>query len=302
MENLGGMSPEAHPVFVSRRRAFAMMAASAVTVSRARAESGEHRRIDVKLSEEFQDSGERNVLAVVSSVAHAIWKHCPRTVWTMPGFWVFRSSDGPITLHRHRADGRIAIGLTARKYFWSQYAFQFAHEFCHALAGHSNDWHAAWLGNHGASQWFEESLCETASLFALQALSADWARNPPFEKWREYAPRLSEYVCDRLATAAARLPDASRFREWFDGQLGSLRESGSQREKNLVVARELLPVFERCPGGWESVTFLNRVTDRDPRKSFAKQLRDWERACPEEHRPFASGIAALFPYDAAERV
>jgi hypothetical protein len=81
-----------------------------------------------------------------------------------------------------------------------------------------------------------------------------------------------------------------------------LRESGSQREKNLVVARELLPVFERCPGGWESVTFLNRVTDRDPRKSFAKQLRDWERACPEEHRPFASGIAALFPYDAAERV
>ena len=35
-------------------------------------------------------------------------------------------------------------GLAVEGTYWAQFAYQFGHEFCHALAGHCNDWKLCW--------------------------------------------------------------------------------------------------------------------------------------------------------------
>lgn len=284
---------------LSRRAALGLLAGVPLGFpGKAHAEAGAGRRIDLLLSEGFEESGADNVRAVLVSAADALWRHCPDSRWEVPGFYVFRSPNTPITLHKHRSDGRVAIGLTADKFFWSQYAFQFAHEFCHALTGHANDWRVTWIGDHGTGQWFEEALCETGSLFALLAMSRDWALKPPFENWRAFAPKLKDYTLKRLAAAEALLPDPGQFPDWFQAQLPSLRESGTQRDKNLVVARHLLPLFQDFPRGWESLTYLNRVQNRDPRKSFGRLLADWNEAVPAGFRAFLARLRDSFPGEA----
>lgn len=58
---------------------------------------------------------------------------------------VYRSRESPIVDYGHREDGRVAIGLNVEGRQWAQFAYQFVHEFCHALAGHSNQWKEKWI-------------------------------------------------------------------------------------------------------------------------------------------------------------
>ena len=72
-----------------------------------------------------------------------------------------------------------------------------------------------------------------------------------------------------------------------------MRENPTLREKNCIVAAQLLPLFEADPSGWESLAFLN-LGPRDAKKVLAQQLADWSENCPAKHKPFVSKIAALF--------
>ncbi|MCP6756902.1 hypothetical protein NL533_35270, partial [Klebsiella pneumoniae] len=78
-----------------------------------------------------------------------------------------------------RNDAReIVLKLDTSNTFWSQYAYQFAHEFCHVLCGYRED--------DPGTQWFEETLCETASLFVLRAMAREWKTAPPYPHWKDY--------------------------------------------------------------------------------------------------------------------
>jgi hypothetical protein len=65
------------------------------------------------------------------------------------------------------------------------------------------------------------------------------------------------------------------------------------RDKNLVVAAALLPLFERTPKHWEAISYLNSSQPRG-RQTFATYLREWHERCPERHRPFVVEIAREF--------
>ena len=252
------------------------------------------RQLDFQLTEGFGDVQVADLRAVLNSTAESLWRHCPNTRWEVPGFHVYRSRTTPITLHEHRTDERIAIGLAAEGRHWAQFAFQFAHEFAHALASHAGDWKMRWIGNHGANQWFEEALCETASLFALRAMSRTWADQPPYPNWKSYAPALTKYAEERLAQCATILAADAPFVPWFAGQIESLRKASTQRDKNLVVARQLLPLFETQPAGWESLTALNLTRDRDPGKAFDRHFADWIASAPESQRGFLARVRSVF--------
>ena len=292
-------APTAHPSVTSAvtfqsRRSFLLTTATLLQRAVAAGNDNPPQKLDLRLTEGFEESGVANVKAVLLSAAKTLWQHCPHTDWQTNGFEVFRSPASPITLHKHRPDGRIAIGLTADKGFWCQYAFQFAHEFAHALASHSNTWRENWIGDHGCNQWFEESLCETASLFALRAMGHEWATSPPFPNWRNYATNFAPYVEHRLRSSHELLPDPKRFGEWFQTELPSLRSSAKQREKNIVIARHLLPLFERDPSGWESLTTLNRTSNRDPQKPWNQHLSDWLNSSHARHHAFVQSIIEAF--------
>lgn len=81
-------------------------------------------------------------------------------------------ADAPRVLYRKDPGDDYIVELTALGNHWSQYAYQFAHEFCHILTEYDR--------LHGsANQWFHETLCETASLFALKRMSDTWSVSPP---------------------------------------------------------------------------------------------------------------------------
>ena len=252
------------------------------------------RALDFRIGEGFGDAPPDNIRAVIRSAAETIWKHGPDTRWQVPGFFIFQSKDAPITLFDHHADGRIAIGLTTQGTYWAQFAYQFAHEFCHALAGHANDWRRPWIRERKANHWLEESLCETASLFALRAMAAAWRTAPPYPNWKDYAAALRSYADDWAEKVTVVREPGFDFRKWFAENEAAMRANGTLRERNAVVALQLLPLFEAAPKGWEAVTFLNLTDDRKPDRSLADHFRAWRRAAPEAQHPFIASIAGVF--------
>lgn len=250
------------------------------------------RRLDFRIAGGFGGAGAADIEAVIRSAADAIWHHCPNTRWEVPGFHVYRDDRYPITLNAHRADGRIAIGLNTGDTFWAQYAFQFAHEFCHALAGHSNEWRKLHIEGERPNHWLEESLCEAASLFALRAMGESWKTKPPYSNWKSFAPHLTSYAQDRIDKSTAALGD-KLFSDWFRTEEASLRAGSTQREKNNIVALKLLPLFEAKPSGWESVTFYNRDKS-DPALSLAGKFAQWKKSAPAAHGDFIADLAKVF--------
>ena len=69
----------------------------------------------------------------------------------------------PRTLTQYSKSGSYAVQLTAMERRWSQYAYQFAHEFCHIVID-------PYRGEGGTTQWLEEAACELASVFALRRM------------------------------------------------------------------------------------------------------------------------------------
>jgi hypothetical protein len=275
---------------MNRRRILALFSAMVLGPARSSAaEAG--RELTFEIDGDFGGASVENIRAVLVSAASTLWENCPNTRWELPGFMIHRSVDNPITAYEHDKDGRIVIGLNVAGSYWAQFAFQFAHEFCHALAGHSNDWKKTSIKGPKANQWFEESLCETASLFALRAMSKRWRTAPPYPNWRSFAPHLEEYVESRIAVARKAFNEP--FLPWFGKEQASLRGDAGQREKNLNIALQLLPMIEAEPSGWEAVTFCN-LGAKVPEKSLHAYFKDWEQNSPKVHHAFIRKLAKLF--------
>ena len=113
-----------------------------------------------------------------------------------------------------------------------------------------------------ANSWLEESLCETASLFTLRAMSRSWGIAPPYPAWKNYARWLNHYAEQRLAQPGHHLPPGTPFLAWFKQNEPALRANPAVRDRNTVIAIQLLPLFEADPRGWEALVFLNRGSRR----------------------------------------
>lgn len=236
-------------------------------------------------------AGPADIAKVTESAADELWKNCPHS--RMEGIRIYHRTDSPQTDFGRGLDGRISIGLAAEDPRWAQFAFQFAHEFCHALAQHSE---VGMRGSHEpqhANLWFEECLCETASLFTLRRMAESWRTRAPYSNWRGYAPALARYVTDRLALGQHQLPSGQTFPTWFAQNENKMRASAVLRANNVIVATHLLPLFDAAPENWEAVTFLNHGP-RVKGKLFPRKLVDWQAACPPAHRAFIARIGAVF--------
>ncbi|MDQ3058811.1 MAG: hypothetical protein M3R45_04720 [Pseudomonadota bacterium] len=197
---------------------------------------------------------------------------------------VIPRSGSPRVLYERGVDGQYVIQLSARDERWFQYVFQFSHELCHVL---SNFDHKEAIGedkvNEG-NQWFEEALCETASLFTLRRLAAAWETNPPLRNWAGDAGMFSAYADHLMGQAHRQLPVGQSLRDWYAHNTASLRESPYLREKNELVAASLLPLFEADPGLWRSIAYLNPGRN-SAGKPFAHYVADWQAASPDRTLP-----------------
>jgi hypothetical protein len=246
--------------------------------------------LDIRVqAKAFGSASTGDIEAVLRSTASELLRYCPHT--QLAGIDVYYRPDHPEINSKRTPGGHIAMVLSARGTHWAQYSFQFAHEFCHALANYANSSRQTIPDTSNANLWFEESLCETASLFCLRAMSRTWQVSPPYPAFRAYAPWLADYAQQRLALPEHRLPAGTSFANWFRQHEPALRKDAGHRDWNAIIAAQLLPIFEAEPEGWEAVTFLNRGSSNG-QESLAQHFTQWRANCPDHLRPFVSKLAA----------
>lgn len=201
--------------------------------------------------------------------------------------------DGtPITLYRRGPNDECLIQLTSVDTRWAQFSYQFAHELCHVLANYEKKRDA-----RGPNQWFEETLCETSSLYALRRMAVTWKTAPPFPNWSDYTPSLTAYADEAMRRPARQLPAGTTLAAWFGGHRDHLRRNPVERELNGLVANQLLPLFEQDPTRWDAIRFLN-LGDDEHDSSLAAYLAGWRDRVPDRHRAFIKSLLTLFGYDA----
>jgi hypothetical protein len=278
------------PTACSRRRFLRTLVVAGFTpVAHATEESG---TLDITIDEGAWGQASRaDIHTVVAAAADAVWRHCDGQL--MRPIRVYHREDFPQTDFLHDWRGRLHIGLASEDPRWAQMAFQFGHEFCHALAQHSATAKRGWHPPMHANLWFEESLCEAASLFVLRALSAAWRTQPPDPQWRGTAAAFADYTVERLARPDHQLPADTAFPAWFREHEPALRENAALRARNVIIARQLLPLFEAEPAGWVAACYLN-LGRRQQGKPLAQHFTEWQAASPAARRPFIGRVAEIF--------
>lgn len=279
------------------RRVFvatSLLGALAVPRGRCAGAAADARRLAFRIRiDGFGGARAEDIEAVIRSAAGEIWRHCPEVRLAGPGIEVYHNPKFPITHFEPSADGWIVIGLAVQGNLWARFGYQFSHEFAHTLIDHANDASRAWHTLEHANQWLEESVCEAASLFCLRAMARTWADRPPYPNWKSYAPSLADYAVQHLAAPGRQLPEGRTFAAWFAAEEASLRAAWTQRDKNTIVARQLLPLFEAEPAGWGALPFL-KLGARDAHKPLGTCLSEWKAHAPAPLRPFVTRLAAEF--------
>ena len=226
-------------------------------------------------------ASKHEVHKVLSSTARSLPKEVEFSSSTI---LVGRSENGPIVLYNRGNNDEFTIKLNTRNRFWSQYAFQFAHEIGHIICGFKK--------GHEGNLWFEESVCEVFSLCALQSLAKKWKDSPPYQNWKNYAEEFKKYSLNRIENNS--FAEQSQFLVWFKENKNFLNEFPTDRSKNCRVASVLLPIFKSNSFSWSACKYLNKGKNFEE-KSFGRYLEDWMENCPlEGQKQFVERIRELF--------
>jgi len=242
---------------------------------------------DIKVSGDWGAGSTDDVHAVLQSCAENLLRYCPeRRLGTI----IVRPREGvPISLFDKGPAGEYQVLLTAHDAYWSQYAYQFSHELCHLLSNYDKR-------EAGRNLWFEESLCETSSMFTMRQMAVTWKTTPPYPNWSGFAPSLDQYVNNLLAPRERRLPPDRTMAEWFREHQSSLEQQRKLTVDSQLVAVYLLSIFEDEPTGWESLTWIN-LGPHDADIDLRIYLQLWKERVPERQKAFLGKIQKLFGFE-----
>lgn len=227
-------------------------------------------------------AGVAEVEGLLQSAAGVLWKYFPGL--KREPFVVVRGREGPIVQYQRNVIGEIVMKLDTEDRRWCQYAYQFSHEFCHILCGFNDD---PWKHH----RWFEETLCETASLFVLRRLADVWTERPPWPNWRGYAPefrRYAQHVMDSRSQVGK-----GHLGDFYRKHRQTLENTPRDRTLNGAMALPLLELLEGTPESWEAVVWLNSAPSAEG-ETFAAYLERWRAAVPGRHQGFVTEVMRRF--------
>ena len=196
--------------------------------------------------------------------------------------------DHPKALYRALSEEPYTIWLSAQDHYWCKFAYQFAHEFCHVLSGYD------WI-RENPNNWFHEAICELASIFTIRCMAFRWLTHPAFQGRKDYAASLSEYGRDLLNKQDSQLSTDMSLNNWLSLNEVVLRETPvddpDQRSNQILVAYQLLPIFEKTPGGWNAIRKLPNSTSL-----LADYFVAWYSEVDPEDRVFVARLSEAFEY------
>jgi hypothetical protein len=214
-------------------------------------------------------SGISDVKAVVRSVCSIFYADAAIDV-ADPIIVRFSEQNGPLVLEERGPNGEHTILVNANNRLWARLAYQFAHEYCHVFSEHYR------VQLHNRFRWLEESLCEVASLYALERMGSVWQANPPYSHWRSYTGSLTSYAVARI-DATDQFDTPAEFQEWLSLNIDRMIDNSVIRELNNVVAVRLLPYFRTHPEAWRCVTRMN--TQPNLSGDLSSYFLAWSRNC-----------------------
>ena len=145
-------------------------------------------RIEAKTFE----SGEADIRKVLDYTARPLWKHFPG--YKVEPMLVTKSNSGPIVIYQRNARQEIVVKLDTHGTYWSQYAYQWAHELCHVLldqwAEGASDFVPRWFHEGLAQELTEAAYVDTKEVNL--AILANTDRLIPFYLLRQRFPSHSE--------------------------------------------------------------------------------------------------------------
>ena len=233
------------------------------------------------VGEDWGDVSVLDIKAVLTSAADSLWRHAEPEA--LSPILVMRSKEGPIVLFKRGPRGEYFVKLNTGDRYWCQYAFQFAHEIGHIICQYKD--------GDPTNKWFEEMLCETASLYALRSMARSWKTQPPYPNWTGYAAHLQKYADERIDRF--RLPEGKHLATFYAENASHLKTHTTDRKKNAAIAVELLPLFESQPQGWRALHYINKSVWKES-QDFTTYLRNWYNHTPKDLKPFVEKVAEKF--------
>ena len=234
----------------------------------------------IVLPGDWGESELADIQKVCESAAAMLMTHLPDDDFAP--IMVQHDNSGPITLYRRGQGNEYIVKLDTSDRAWAQLAFQFAHEFCHVICNYRD------VTNQ--QLWFEETLCECASLYALKQMAIEWKTNAPYSNWKSYASSLGDYADDRISAHAGSDDSVAQF---YQANQTELYKTGTNRDLNTYLALRLLPLFEATPTAWQALRYLNLGPAKE-NVSFKAYLKGWHDRAPKKHRAFIRQIATEF--------
>lgn len=237
----------------------------------------------VVLPSQWGNSQIEDIRKVCISSAESLWSEMAKDDGLAP-IHISRSQSGPISIFERGLGYEYRVKLDTQDRAWAQCAYQFAHEFCHILCNYRNA--------TNRQLWFEESLCECASLFALRRMGETWKTKAPYSNWKSYSVALQKYAADRIK----KYDDNSEpLIDFYRKNRAKFEASGNNRELNGYVACKLLPKFEKNPSAWQALRYIN-LGPKDENETFEKYLKGWHDRVPKVHKPFVKEVSAEFGF------
>lgn len=211
---------------------------------------------------------------------------------------VQENTDGPKVLFDRTRKGEYRIWLDSGWNRWAQQIFQFAHEYGHLITNY-------YQVRYGANEWLDESLSSMASLYALRKLSEKWKIDPPqlygwTSGFQNYVQHLLPYARDNIQ--GERMSNQA-FLSWFRQNHQALRNNAYLRDKNDIIAHNLIDIFENFPEAWNALRYLGipGPVSWDPNQNFDTYLRGWYLRTPARWQLYVAVIANRFGYFPARK-
>jgi hypothetical protein len=237
-----------------------------------------------------KSGGDINVIrSFFNETCSLLFRHSPKHPCAESEIRVIFGADGPEVKFGGNPDVGYDVHLNSDGNYWDNHVYQFAHETCHILA--------QFLQTQHCNQWFEESLCEAASLFTLKTLSRMGAMGKGPSVGLEsgsipYHECLSRYADQYLNSLDRAIPDVS-IQQWFKTNEITMRHSPYCRSLNGVVANKMFGRFLSEPSNWNAAEFLNTEPCGPSKDSFSEYLGNWKSAAPGICHSFIDDIRSM---------
>jgi hypothetical protein len=230
----------------------------------------------------------RDIEILLNRVAAELLRHFPGR--QLDPIVVSHSRSGPVVLYQKSPKNEYQVYLAAQDERWAEYVYEFSHELVHILANYQ--YHAP--PHEARHQWFEETLCESASLYALKKFSLSWEQAAPRPGWHDYAPAFHRFTQRALTEPHRQLPANMTFLEWFQQNGAKLTGNPHRRNENELIANLLLPVLEQNPD-WRALAYLN-LEQSEHGASFYHHLMGWHKNTPAANRELVAETLKIFHF------